>query len=238
MYKIGFDTCTYTLDDVNSMSTIFENICEAKEKGLEGICIMSRGHVHNFDKTDKTINSILSLPNEIKGVKILKGLECSLLTLGRADIDVPLQLIKNADFSLVSYYSESFSNFIPDGEKISQTIKNVLNLDNVDGIGQFTFCNASVNLRDLILFCKKNNKFIELSNDKLINNKISEADMYKIIVLCKDFNLPIIVSSGARIFSDVGNFDDIIKILEKANFPQELILNETLDKFKKYLSNE
>lgn len=230
-YNIKFDVCTYILNDNNCMSTVFENISEAREKNLEGIGIVARGHTHTNDRSDRIIKNILNLPDKIKDIKILKGIECSMISLGRAEMDIPINTISDADFSMISFYQESFPNFVPDGNKISQTFKNCILSCNVDGIGQFTFGRATVDLRDLILFCKNNNKFIELSNDKLKNKKVSEADVYKIATLCKDFDVPIIVTSGARLYSDVGNFGQILNTLSEIEFPQKLILNESMDKF-------
>lgn len=236
-YYVKFDLCTYILQDKGCISTIYENISEAKEKGLEGIGIVARGSVHTGDKSLEPVKEILNLPSEIKGIKILKGVEGSLLSLGRTETDIDINLIDKGDFSLVSYYKESFPNFIPDGSKITGTLKTCLLSDKINGVGQFTFLESNVNLRDLIAHCKAHKKFIEFSNDKIKTGRISEADAYKIAALCKDFEVPIIVTSGARLFSDVGDFSEVFKILEKVDFPQKLILNEKKSKFMDYIHN-
>lgn len=59
---------------------------------------------------------------------------------------------------------------------------------------------------------------------------------YVILDLCKKYNQPIILGSDAHIDVDILNYERAQKVLDEVNFPEELIINTSVDKLKKYVN--
>jgi len=51
----------------------------------------------------------------------------------------------------------------------------------------------------------------------------------KMLKLCKEHNVPIIMNSDAHIYYDVGNMSRCEEILAELDFPNELVLNYSLE---------
>ena len=47
--------------------------------------------------------------------------------------------------------------------------------------------------------------------------------------------MPVILGSDAHISFDIATYDYALELVNEAEFPEELIMNTSVDKFKKYL---
>ena len=54
--------------------------------------------------------------------------------------------------------------------------------------------------------------------------------------MCKQYEVPIVLSSDAHISYDVANYSFIWPLLQETEFPDELILNYDIEKFMEYIS--
>ena len=58
------------------------------------------------------------------------------------------------------------------------------------------------------------------------------------LTLCAKHQVPIIVNSDAHISYDVGNFTYAMEVLEELHFPEELVANVSVDRYKNLLSRK
>lgn len=56
--------------------------------------------------------------------------------------------------------------------------------------------------------------------------------------LCMKYQAPVIVDSDAHTDSLVGCHQYVQKILEEMKFPEELIVNRSVEEFKKYVNKD
>ena len=54
---------------------------------------------------------------------------------------------------------------------------------------------------------------------------------------CRKEGIPVLVSSDAHVDIAIGTFDSAEKLLKEENFPAELIINNDIPAFKKFLSD-
>lgn len=54
--------------------------------------------------------------------------------------------------------------------------------------------------------------------------------------LCKEYGQPVIMNSDAHVFSDVGRRDFSEELIRDLDFPEELIVNRSVDAFKEYIN--
>ena len=56
--------------------------------------------------------------------------------------------------------------------------------------------------------------------------------------LCKQYEQPVIMNSDSHVFCDVARRDFSEKLIEEVSFPEELIVNRSVDIFKEYISRK
>ena len=56
-----------------------------------------------------------------------------------------------------------------------------------------------------------------------------------ILRLCKKYEVPVILGSDAHISFDIARYDHIYELLQETRFPEELILNDKVEAFKKFI---
>ena len=94
-------------------------------------------------------------------------------------------------------------------------------------------------IKSVVSAARDTNTVLELNNTSL-SPKNARYDgpetMLKILDECKKQNLPIIFGSDAHFHTNIGNFSDVEKLTDEINFPQELILNTSIENFKKTMN--
>ena len=56
-----------------------------------------------------------------------------------------------------------------------------------------------------------------------------------LLELCKKYEVPVVMGSDSHADFMVGVLDQAVKVTEEADFPQELLLNDSVEKFKHFL---
>ena len=81
------------------------------------------------------------------------------------------------------------------------------------------------------------NKIVELNEHSIWYrlNRGAKKNALEYLELCKRHNVRIAVSSDAHICLNVGVCDTAVAVLGEADFPHELIVNLTKERFERYL---
>ncbi|MEG1442057.1 MAG: phosphatase [Oscillospiraceae bacterium] len=230
--KILVDTHTHTNCSDHAHSTILENIQYAKKHGMEMICMTDHApsipdgaHMWHF-------HTMRGLPREVDGVKLMFGIEGNVVDTD-GNLDVPLDEQMQMDMMIASihepcYRSRSF-------EEHTKTWLNVLENPYVTILGHSGNDVYKYDIETVVRKAKEKNKCIEINNHSFTVRKGSKENCRNIALMCKEIGTPIVVSSDAHSCFEVGVFENAIKMLEDINFPEELIMNTTAERFTKYL---
>ena len=95
-----------------------------------------------------------------------------------------------------------------------------------------------VNYEKIVLAAKEYHVLLELNNSSLnpLGERLNSRDNMKTMLkLCQKHQTELIIDSDAHIADDVGNHKYVHELLDNLNFPEELIVNTSVDKFKKYI---
>ena len=57
----------------------------------------------------------------------------------------------------------------------------------------------------------------------------------RILELCKKYEVPVVMGTDAHVSFMVGRFDQAMEVIREADFPRELVMNDSVEKFKRYL---
>ena len=91
----------------------------------------------------------------------------------------------------------------------------------------------------LVKKAKEEDILLEVNNASLqtayfrLNTKDNAKTMLK---LCKELGVPVSVGSDAHYADTVGRFDGARQILKEVDFPEELVANTSVEKFKALLA--
>jgi len=232
--RILADTHTHTNVSAHAYSTLRENAEAAARAGLELIAMTNHApampdsaHVWHFQ-------NMHLIPKEIAGVKIMTGAEVNVLDAD-GNIDLSPADLTFADVVIASLHRPVY---IPGTiETHTKTWLNVIKNPYVDIIGHSGEEHFKYGYETVIAAAKAANKCIEINNSSFVVRAKSNSPVNcrEIASICKRLGAPIVVSSDAHIAGRVGDYSHALGMLEDINFPEELIMNTTAQKFIQYI---
>lgn len=232
------DLHCHTVSSGHAYSTVKENIEEAKAKGLKYLGISDHGpmmpggpHIYHF-------YNLRVFKNEIDGVRVLKGAEVNILN-SNGEIDLPEDVLGGLDYTIASLHPPCFP--FASIEENTQALINAMKNPYVKIIGHPDDSRYPLNYEELVINAKKHKVALEVNNSSLKEDSYREGAKDNVKMLleeCKRHNAFIILGSDAHIYYEVGEFNNIISILEEVNFPKELILNYNEEALKEFLTLE
>ena len=220
MKKLIADMHMHTLVSGHAYGTIREMAATAGEKNLKLIGITEHapgipGTVDPFYYLNLTV-----IPRVLSNVQILHGCEINVLNGGKLSLEQ--KYIDFLDYAIVGIHKECYTD---EGKE-----KNTDNL----------------------IACMKNEKVhfvshpdddhtrvaLEVNNSSLVkkDRRLNCYENYrKMLKLCEQQQVPIIISSDAHDPSWVGRFDLAVKLLEELQFDESLILTNDIEKLRAFI---
>lgn len=233
MALIKVDTHTHTLVSTHAHSTLQENIKVAKEMNLEGICLTNHGpaipdspHIWHFF-------TLKYIPKYIDGVRFFRGVEANIVDY-TGKLDMPNDALATLEWNIAAIHSPC----LKEGTQAEITSAYIGALKNpfvhcLGHIGQESYL---CDFEEVAKTASELNKIIEINNHSFHGVR-KGGDIYCKIVAeyCKKHNTKIVVSSDAHYCGAIGVYDKALKMLEEIDFPEELIMNTSLEKFENHL---
>ncbi|WP_099468770.1 phosphatase [Konateibacter massiliensis] len=235
--KYVLDSHSHTLASGHAYNTIREMACAAKEKGLELLAITEHapqmpGTCHDFYFSNlKVVN------RQMCGVELLLGVELNILDTD-GNIDLSEDLLKQMDIVIASMHTPCYA--LGTMEENTRAYLNVMKNPYVNIIGHPDDSRYPVDMEALVLGAKKHGVLLELNNSSLNPmgaRQNARGNDIEMLELCKKHGVSIVIGSDAHTDSDVGRHDLALELIEELNFPEELIVNRSVDELKKYLKS-
>ena len=86
---------------------------------------------------------------------------------------------------------------------------------------------------------KETGTLLELNNSSMrpdgfrVNACENDREM---LLLCKQYGVPVILGSDAHVDADIAAYESALKLLEECSFPDELVVNTSVQKLRKILA--
>ncbi len=233
--KFVLDTHMHTIASGHAYSTVKEYVDEAKVKGLALIAITdhapdmpgSMGILHFYN-----LNAIKSLN---AGVEVLTGVELNILDKeGRVDLSD--SMLKTLDVIIASLHPTSYP--FADRESNTLAVLNAMKNPYIRIIGHLGDPRYPFDCKRVVDMAIETNTFLEINNASFKERSLrngGEETVLELIERCKEKNHPVIVGSDAHIWTELGTFENAIRILEKAGMPEHLILNTSVELFLRHM---
>jgi len=204
---------------------------EAAEKGIEMFALTDHGPALAGAPPWFYFVNLNLLPDEICGVRIIKGAEANIITYS-GGLDLADEYLKSLEFTIASLHAVCIepSTIEVNTNMIVNAIKNPC----VDAIGHPGDPAFAIDIERVVKAAKEYGKLIEINNS--FNFRPGAEDYYrKIISICKETQTKMICSSDAHISFDIGKVDKAAALLDELDVPQSLVINTSVESFMGYM---
>lgn len=234
--KYVLDVHCHTISSGHAYSTVTECARAASENGIELIAITDHAPKMPGSSSHLHFLNLGVIPDEMFGVEILKGAELNILDVN-GKIDLPENILKRLDVVIASLHVPCIDpmSFDANTECIINTMKNpYIKILGHPGDPRYPF-----DIKKVVTASGEYNTALELNNASLSNTAngrfAGPETFFEILRECKKQALPIILGSDSHFHTNIGNFKEVIKLVDEVNFPDELILNTSIEKFKNFI---
>ena len=230
--QIVADLHTHTVASTHAYSTVAEMARGAKARGLIAIAITD----HGPDMTDAPhewhFSNLDLIPRQIEGVTVIRGIEFD-ITAPAGGINVMSnKSLRPIEFALASFHECLF----PPADKTihTQALEAILYNPYVNAFGHLGNANFPFDHEYIISRCNEHGKIVEINNASLNIRKGSRENCADIARLCKKYEVPIAVDSDSHICYRVGHVEGALEMLEEVGFPEELVINSSVERLDAY----
>ena len=234
--KNVLDSHAHTIASGHAYNTIYEMAQTAADKGLELLALTEHsmampGTCHEFYFLNLKV-----LPRQMFGIEVLFGTEVNIMDY-EGKLDMQQGLLEKMDVVVASLHIPC----IKPGTETENTRAYIKSMENpaVNIIGHPDDGRYPVNFDELVAAAKENHVLLEL-NISSLNPAGSRKDPIpsdrKMLELCRKYQTPIIINSDSHCAADVGCHQYADKLLEETGFPEELIVNRSVEEYKKYIN--
>ncbi len=234
--RIIADTHTHTVASTHAYATITEMTAEAAKLGLYAIAITDHGPDMPGSPQRWYFNNLGAVPSTFMGVRVLKGIEANI-----TDFDASLDL-DDGTLSSLEWVVASIHDVTLDQSKtqvsfdtVSQLYLNAAKNPFINVIGHCGTPAYKFDYEAVLPKLAEAGKLIEINDSAFKNNKSSVPNCIEIAKICKSKEVPIVVNTDAHFTTQMGRFDGSIKMLEEIGFPEELVVNSSVERFERCL---
>lgn len=236
--KLVLDTHTHSIASGHAYSTIQEMAHAASEKGLELLGISEHASAMEGTCNEIYFRNLKVIPDTMYGVEMLFGIEANIIDF-EGNTDVCTRTFECLDYGLASLHT----NCIKPGSIEENTNAYLRAMENpyINIIGHPDDSRFEIDYPQLVEKAKETNTLLEINNTSLSPNTLrrnAKSNYYEMLALCAQNEVSIIVNSDAHISYDVGNFQYAIPLLEEIDFPEKLIANLSVERYKSLLSRK
>ena len=228
-YEYVLDLHTHTIASGHAYNTLREMAKAASDKGLSVLGITEHapkmpGTCHSF-----YFHNLKTVPRELYGIRLLLGSEVNIMDF-EGNIDLEERDLKGMDIIIASLHTPC----IKPGSIKENTTAYLKVMENpyVNIIGHPDDGRYPVDYRALVEGAKEKGKVLELNNHSLdpkcFRRDARENDL-KMLELCKEYAVHVIMGSDAHFDTLIGEFSMAKKLLEEVDFPEELVLNRSVE---------
>ena len=231
--KLVVDVHVHTVVSGHAYSTIQETAAAAGDKGLEMIAFTEHGPAMAGAPLPIYFANMRVLPHSMSGVKILRGAEVNVVD-HKGKVDLEDRVLKKLDFVIAGLHDVT----LPVGSAAANTDAMVGAMENplVDAISHPGNPYYPIDIPEVVKAAKEYGKLLEFNNSSTKVRPGSCDNCIKIAELCAEADIPVICGSDCHICFDVGNFENSLNILEKARFPEKLVLNTSAEVLMTHLN--
>ena len=229
------DAHTHTLVSGHAYNTMKEMAQAAKEHGLELLGITDHapampGSCHQFHFDNYRI-----IDRNAYAVPILLGSELNILD-ENGTVDLPAETIAKLDYNIASLHPPCIS-FMSKQDATKCLIRCIEN-PNIHIIGHPDDGRFPLDYREIVKAAKAYHTLLEVNNASILPTSYRPhacENYIEMLTLCEQYEVPVILNSDAHVDTSVGRHDASMALLQELQFPEELVVNTSIEKFNTFV---
>lgn len=233
------DIHTHTLASGHAYNTIYEMAAQAHSMGLAVLGITEHapampGTCHEF-----YFSNLKVVPRVINGQKVLLGAELNILDQD-GHVDLSETIIRQMDVCVASIHPPCFQES-RSREEVTRAYLNACENPFVTILGHPDDGRFPVDYEQLVKKAKDTGTLLELNQGSLQPGSFrrNTRENAKIMLhYCEKYGASVIMDSDAHVVSEIGNHTCAGELIDEMRFPEELIVNRSLDEFAKFLTKK
>ena len=232
--KLIADIHTHSIMSGHAFGTVREMAMGAKENGIELLGITD--HAPGIPGTCDPFYfyNVKLAPRHLYGVDLIHGAEVNVLSGGKLSLDECY--MRCLDYAIVGIHRECYED-----EGVDKNTDNVIACmkhPKVFFVSHPDDGYTPLDYERLVLAAKEYHVALEVNNSSLIKKDRLHAveNITKMLTLCMEHRVPIIISSDAHDCDWVGEVTRAKKFVEDFGFDEELVLTTSARKIKEFIS--
>lgn len=234
--KIELDVHTHTIASGHAFSTIQEMAQAAADKGLKLLGITEHSPGIPGSCAPIYFRNLYIVPRNMYGIELMLGAEINILdTEGNLDFDE--HYLNMLDIRIAGIHSLCYTPGTP--EENTQGMINTIANPYIHIISHPGDGTAKLLFEPIVQAAKEHHTLLEINNSSLrpSRHKVeARPNNLEILRLCKQYEVPVILGSDAHISFDIATYNFAMELVNETEFPEELIINTSIKKFKDYLN--
>ena len=228
------DSHTHTLASGHAYNTIMEMAKAAVDQKLELLAVTDHamampGTCHSF-----YFMNLRSLPRSMYGIEVLFGSEVNIMN-SDGKLDMSQGLLEQMDVVVASMHTPCLK---PGSiEEVTKGYLKAIENPFVNIIGHPDDARYPVDFELVVPAAKEHHVLLELNNSSLKPDSSRKEPLpndIRMLELCKKYKAQIIVDSDAHNVWEVGGHDYAYELLKAMDFPEELVVNRSVEEYKTY----
>ncbi|WP_411677387.1 phosphatase [Caproicibacter sp.] len=228
------DTHTHTIASTHAYSTLSEMVHAAAERGLFAIAVTDHGQEMPGAPGRWYFHNLRVLPREMEHVLVLRGEEADVTDFD-GGTDLNPEDVSTLDWVVTSMHEVAMRDKAPTVEKVTNAWLSVAKNPLIRVIGHSGSELYRYDYETVLPVFAENGKLVELNEATFTGRSDSVPNCTRIMELCKKHDVPVIVNSDAHFSTQVGRFDRSLQLLREIDFPEELVVNSSIERFCDYL---
>jgi len=240
-YKI--DTHTHTLISGHAYNTVNEMILAANKKNMEVLCLTEHGPMIPGGPNAYYFSNLRILPDNYHSEyvpHVIFGMEANICNYnGDTDYETIHDDINDIKYIIASFHTVCLQPSTV-GNNTNAYI-GAIRKPYVTVLGHIDDGRVPCDYEQVVKAAKKYDVLIEVNNSSNSVNSFrlnSQKNTLEYLQLCKENGNMIVLGSDAHYEGDIGNFSNVIPLLEKVNFPEELIINRDTKLFIDFIEKK
>lgn len=232
--KIALDLHTHSVASGHAYSTIQEMAQTAADRQLKFLGITEHGPLIPGAPDPIYFRNLYCIPKIMYGVRILLGAELNIKNL-QGELDLDESYYHRFDHVIAGIHRMCF----PGGTRQQNTEAVLAAMQNqrVNIISHPADGAATLCLEELVRQARETRTLLEINNSSLNpirKNPVARTNNLELLRLCKKMDVPVILGSDAHISFSIADYERLWPLLQEAEFPEELIVNDDIQKFNQF----
>ena len=235
-YETVMDLHTHTIASGHAYNTLREMAKAAADRGLEILGITEHAPKIPVSCHKFYFQNIKVVPREMYGIKIIMGPEVNILDEA-GTVDLAQNTLEKLDVVIASLHVPC----IKPGSRQENTeaYLNVMKNPYVNIIGHPDDGRYDIDYEALVQGAKEYGKVLELNNHSMDPDCTRENAVENDTIMLnyfKNYQVPVVMDSYSHFDLLIVEFDLARALLTKLDFPEDLVLNRSVDAVKKYVN--